>query len=202
MSEPRVHLVGGCPGAGKTTLGKNLAVELGVTSLSIDDLFHAARAVTTPETHPGLHVMARVNSIEYFTEGPVEKLTADADTQHAATWPAVEKVIRNHAVWGDPIVIDGWFLRPQWVADLNLDNVAPFWLVVERTVLEERERKLEDFYGRSREPERMLRNFLGRSFWYNDFIEEEAARLGMPILRQDGTRSVEDLMGMVLDTTF
>ncbi len=55
----KVFLIGGAPGAGKTTLGSALAARLGITSLSIDDLKTAALAITTPETHPKLHVMRK-----------------------------------------------------------------------------------------------------------------------------------------------
>jgi Zeta toxin len=43
---PKVILVGGCPGAGKTTLGRAIAARLGYASLTIDDLLGAARAIT------------------------------------------------------------------------------------------------------------------------------------------------------------
>ena len=66
-----VFLIGGAPGVGKTTLGSALAARLGITSLSIDDLVIAAQAVTTPETHPGLHVMRKVPYLEYFTNSSV-----------------------------------------------------------------------------------------------------------------------------------
>ena len=36
--------------------------------------------------------MNRPDGITYFTEGPPERLIADTDVQHAATWPAIERV--------------------------------------------------------------------------------------------------------------
>lgn len=164
MTNTKVLLIGGAPGAGKTTLGRNLAIRLGITSLTIDDLMTAARAVTTAETHPGLHVMTTGDSYGYFTYSTVKKLTTDARIQHEATWPAVERVIASHArSGGSPIVIDGWAMRPAWVTDLALDNVKSFWLHVEPAVLEAREKANTDFLSQSTDPERMLKNFLGRS---------------------------------------
>jgi adenylate kinase family enzyme len=98
VTKPSVLLIGGAPGAGKTTLGRALAARLDATSLTADDLLTAAKAVTTPNSHPGLHVMTAVNSIEYFTTTSVDQLTADATVQHEATWPAIEKVIRKREV--------------------------------------------------------------------------------------------------------
>ncbi|HIF73207.1 MAG TPA: hypothetical protein EYQ61_11720 [Dehalococcoidia bacterium] len=89
MATPAVGLIGGAPGAGKTTLGRALGSRLEGISHTIDDLAVAAKAITTPETHPGLHVMTRavtgMNSVDYFTASSVDKLIADATLQHEAT---------------------------------------------------------------------------------------------------------------------
>jgi 2-phosphoglycerate kinase len=67
LNKVKVVLIGGAPGIGKTTLGRMLANRLDAAFLSTDDLLAAVKAVTTPESHPGLHVMTAVNYIEYFT---------------------------------------------------------------------------------------------------------------------------------------
>lgn len=194
----RVFLIGGTSGAGKSTLGAALASQLGILSLSIDDLVTGAIAITTPETHPGLHALRRMPYPEYFTNSTVEQLKADATLRHQATWPMVARVIKKHARWGASIVIDGWHMRPQWVADLNLENVWAGWILAAPDVLKERERKNVEFWQDSPDPERMYQNFLRRSLWYNDFIEAEATKYNMNILYQDGTKSVEDFCQIVL----
>jgi len=196
----KVFLIGGAPGAGKTTLGTALASKLGITSLSIDDLLTAAQAVTTPESHPGLHFMRGQPFQEYFTYSSVERLKADATLQHEAAWPIVKRVIRKHASWGFAIVIDGWHLRPSAVSQLREENIWSGWIVLSASVLDERERKNKDWLKGSPDPERMLENFLARSFWYNTLIKEQAAELQMNILVQNGEKSVEALCQMVLDT--
>jgi 2-phosphoglycerate kinase len=196
----KVFLIGGAPGAGKTTLGTALASKLGITSLSIDDLLTAAQAVTTPESHPGLHFMRGQPFQEYFTYNSVERLKADATLQHEAAWPIVKRVIRTHVSWGSAIVIDGWHLRPSAVSQLREENIWSGWIVPSASVLDERERKNKDWLKGSPDPERMLENFLARSFWYNTLIKEQAAELQMNILVQNGEKSVEALCQMVLDT--
>ncbi|MEO1165224.1 MAG: hypothetical protein AAFV98_15670 [Chloroflexota bacterium] len=130
----RVILIGGAPGAGKTTLGSALAVKLGVNSLTIDDLVTASVAITTPETHQGLHVMRKTHHTDYYTNSSLEQLKADATLRHEATFPMVERLIRKYVKRDAGIVIDGWHIRPQWVAELALDSVVSCWLVVERTL--------------------------------------------------------------------
>lgn len=196
----KVFLIGGAPGAGKTTLGSALAARLGITSLSIDDILTAAQAVTTPESHPGLHIMKKTPYLAYFTNSSVEKLKADATLQHEAAWPLVKKVIRKHAGWGSSIVIDGWHLRPNKVSQLDEKTVWSGWIVPSVSVLEEREKKNVEWLQGSPDPERMLQNFLARSLWYNELIKEQATELQMNILLQDGEKSVEELCQLILDT--
>ena len=198
MLDTKVILIGGAPGAGKSTLARELARRLHITPISIDDLLLATQGVTTPDSHPGLHVMRTGDHFTYFTSTPAERLIADASEQHEATWPAIERVIRAHASWRDPIVIEGWALQPNRVIQLGLDNVSSFWLFVEPSVLEERERRNIEFVQGSADPERMLANFLARSGWYNDLIREQANSLGLPILYQDGDSTVEALCTRIL----
>lgn len=195
----KVILIGGAPGTGKTTLGSVLAARLGITSLSIDDLLTAAQAVTTPESHPGLHIMRGMPYQDYFTNNSVEYLIADAILQHEAAWRLVEPVIRKHATWAPAIVIDGWHLRPYKVAQLGFDNIQSTWIVATDSVLEERERKNANWLLGSSDPERMLENFLARSIWFNALIKKQAAALQMTILLQDGKRSAEELCRLVMD---
>lgn len=199
-TKPKVILIGGTPGAGKTTLGSALATRLGVTSLTIDDLVTAVIAVTTPETHPGLHVMRKGPHYEYYTNSSVDELTTDATARHEATWPMVKQLIRKYVNLGRGIVIDGWHLRPSWVDQLALENVWSGWLVIDPEVLERRERQNEGWLKGSSDPEKMFNNFMGRSLWYNNLIKEEASALDMNILPQDGNKSVEELCNMVLGT--
>ena len=198
QSVQKVYLIGGTPGAGKTTLGSALANRLGVTSLTIDDLVTAAIAVTTAETHPGLHALRRGTHTEYYTNSTVEQLIADATARHEGTWPMVRQVIRKYVNLRKGIVIDGWHLRPSWVDQLALENVWSGWLVIDPEILEKRERHNESWLKGSSDPEKMFQNFMGRSLWYNNLIKEEASALQMNILPQDGNQPVEALIEMVL----
>lgn len=193
-----VILIGGPPGAGKTTLGTAVAQRLAITSLSIDDLVTAVQAVTTPTTHPGLHLMWQTSSAEYFTYSSIAQLTADATKQHQACWPFIKKVIRKHALGGRPIVIDGWQIRPKTVVALGLENVYSGWIVPDPAVLERRERNNFAWFQESPEPERMLANFLTRSLWHNETIREQALQTKSLILSQAGDSSVDELCDIFL----
>ena len=199
MKNSTVFLIGGAPGVGKTTLGCALASKLGIASVTIDDLLTVAQTVTTPQTHPELHVMRKVPHLEYFTHSSIEQLKEDVNTQHEASWPLVEALILKHARWeASSIVIDGWHLRPKVVAQLELTNLRVYWIVASASVLEERESKNLEWIEKSSDPKRMLKNFLDRSLWFNDLIKEQASELCMNVLDQQGKTTVEEMCELIL----
>jgi 2-phosphoglycerate kinase len=197
-ADPRVILIGGAPGAGKTTLGAALAERLGYRSLTIDDLVTAAQAVTTPDSHPGLHLMWKVSAVDYFTETAPEVLIDDAKRQHEVAWPMIEAVIRKYVRDGTGVVIDGWHLWPDRVASLGVPEVWAGWLVIDPEALERRERANQEWRAGSTDPERMLANFLARSLWANQQAEARAREHDLAVIQQPGTASVTDLCDRVL----
>jgi 2-phosphoglycerate kinase len=199
MSNVRVFLLGGAPGVGKTTLGCALAAKLGIASVTTDDLMTVAQTVTTPESHPSLHVMRRIPHPDYFTHSSLDQLKSDTLLQHEAMWPVVLNLIQKHALWAPSrIVIDGWHLRPNKVAELQVQHVWSGWVVASAALLEERERQNLEWMRASSDPDRMFANFLARNLWYNELIRQEAAELQMNVLCQDGKTSVDDLCRSVL----
>jgi 2-phosphoglycerate kinase len=199
MSSSRVLLIGGPPGAGKTTLGRAIAAELGYASLTVDDLAVAVRAMTTPEAVPALYPMAGIGHTRYFTEGPPHKLVADAEALEEALWPAVRAVARTHALIKESIVIDWWLLGPDLVATLEEENVASLWVYIDPVALDQRERRNTWFREGSSDPERMHTNFMHRSLWRNEHVADRARKLGLPVLHQTGDIPTSDLVLSALD---
>ena len=199
MEKPRVFLIGGAPGAGKTTLGCALAARLRASSVTIDDLMTVARTATTPESHPGLYLFTGMTYLEYFTDCSIDRLKSDADRQHEAVWPFVKNLIAKHFNWTTtPIVIDGWHLRPHRVAELDDDKIDSNWIFIDPKALEERERANVEWLQGSTDREKMFQNFMARSLWYNDLIKQEAEGQGMSVVHQEGETSVDDLCDAVL----
>ncbi len=194
MPTPEVILIGGPPGAGKTSLGRALAAHLGYASVTGDDLATAARAVADPTAHPELSLMRGIGHQRYFTETPPEIQIADAGRLEETMWPIIERVVATHLREGDPIVIDWWLLSPRRVADLREPRVGSLWLHIDHHALEERERSNADFWEGSAHPETMFASFMARSLWRNSLVADEASTLGLPVLHQSGHASVDDLV--------
>lgn len=199
VDEPQVVLIGGAPGAGKTTLATAVAAELGWRWTPGDDLATAMRGVTSPETHPALHVAAGGRHVEYFTAGPPEKLVADARALQDQAWPGFALLARFHAKYGPSLVTESWTFSPGNVAALEHDRVHGVWIVIDPAILDEREQPPPGYVDPSDDPVRRRANFMHRSLWCNRFVEEEATRLGLPVVHQNGSKSVTDLVAAVID---
>jgi 2-phosphoglycerate kinase len=181
---PTVVLIGGAPGSGKTTLGRAIAARLGFGSLTGDDLATAARVVTTPTSHPDLHLTGGEDHRTYFNDTPPEKLIRDAEAQERAMVPVIDAVVRSHLGSLAPVVIDWWLLAPAQEV-VHRRGVASIWLYTDPAHLWSRERKNTAFTAGSSDPEKMLSSFMERSLWRNELIREAAEERSLPVLTVD-----------------
>ena len=199
MSYPRVILIGGAPMSGKTTVAHLLAAQLGYSCLSTDDLGEAIRAVTTKDSHPPLHPMAGDDYREYFVSRTLEALIADVSLEHQAMWPAVQRVIRKHATWGEPIIMEGWSLWPEWVTQLRLPSMHALWFVAQEETLHERLVQAVEFYRGASDEAAMMRHYLARSCWYNARLKEAANTLGLTSIAVPLRAPVQAIVAMCLE---
>jgi 2-phosphoglycerate kinase len=198
---PKVILIGGAPLSGKTTLSRKLASLLERQCLSTDDLGRAIAAVTSSDSHPGLHPhpLAETDYCEYCISHSVPELVEHYQRQHVAMWPGVAAVIQAHAIWDCPIIIEGWVLLPEWISQLEYANAKALWLVADDEVLKARLVADTDFYGNSSNPELMIRHFHERSLHYNADLKRDLDRLHMPFIKISPKLCIDDIVQLALE---
>ena len=157
------------------------------------------RAVTTKDSHPYLHPMDGYDYREYYVTRSPDALIADISLEHRAMWPAVQSVIRTHATWGEPSVIEGWSLWPERVTQLQLPNVHALWFVVHEQTLHERMVKAVEFYGGASDEAAMMDHYLARSFWYNTRLKEEVTKFALSSIELPLRASVHAIVEMCLE---
>jgi 2-phosphoglycerate kinase len=196
-ARPPILLVGGAPGAGKTTLARALAARLGATAQTFDHIVAGIRSVTTTETHPAFHA-GRSGHLEYFTDTRPDRLIEDALELEAACWPAIERICALSRSSAVGLIMDWWLLSPRQLATASLPGVVGVWIEIDPEALERREHSNEAFFSASTDPVRMFANFMARSTWANDHYPSQARAFGFPVIQQPGDRPTADLVDAVV----
>ncbi|HUW84247.1 MAG TPA: hypothetical protein VMZ31_15790 [Phycisphaerae bacterium] len=173
---------------------------LGFGVISTDDLGEAARAVTDPVGHADLHAFQAQDHREYYIAHSVVELINDAQRAHRAFWPAIRSVIRAHLHWGRPAIIEGWAILPDLVAQAGFNEVSALWLDVPAASIESRVRADVGFYGGASDPERMIRQFVGRSVAFSSWLQQQTSTLRLPYLQLSGTESPDEVAELCLRT--
>ena len=181
---PRVIYLGGAPMLGKTTVARLLACRLGYCMISTDDIGIAIAAIT-PKDH-----QQEIDYREYYILNNKEKLIQDVNYQHKKVWPAIQMISQKHEAWGHPIVIEGWALRPSNVYTLSGD-VSGIFLLADDSLIENRVRS-SDFSEGASNVALMIERYCERSIWFNKYIRDGVARLGLrALLISDGMQAEE-----------
>jgi len=196
---PRVILVGGAPLSGKTRLSKAITRRLEMAHISTDDISTAIRAITSADSHPALrHLDVDGCFRDYYPSHTPERLMEDAMAFHRAAWPAIEAVVRAHAAWGRPALIEGWSILPEFVARMGLENTKAVFLVPEETVYEERCRADLGFWEGAADEEGLIRSFARRSILFSRMLEVAAREHALPVLRPSHESSLEETVDLAL----
>jgi hypothetical protein len=194
-----VRWIGGGSGAGKSTVARRLAARHGLHLYVTDEVMadHAARS--TPEEAPELDRFAAMDMDERWVE---RSPTAMLDTFHWFRGEGfaliVEDLLRLPS--GEPVIAEGFRLLPHLVAPLLADTRHAVWLLPTpafRRAAFERRGTTWDIAGRTRDPDRALRNLLARDELFTDRLAAEAERLGLPAIEVHGGMAEDELVDLV-----
>ena len=189
----RVILIGGTSHTGKSTLAQSLAHKLGWSWLSTDSLArHPGRPWRIkPEVVPE-HVA------EHYLSLSVDELLADVLRHYRENvWPIASALVIAHAT--DPsidgLVLEGSALWPDWVAALDLDNIAAIWLTASNLFIAQRIHLESHYHQKTRHERLMIDQFLNRTLVFNEQMMVAVRQLGLLYLDVTAAPSLEQLSG-------
>ncbi|MCP4713321.1 MAG: cytidylate kinase-like family protein [Planctomycetes bacterium] len=180
---------------GKTLVGRKLAARLEWGCVSTDDLVDGILAVTTEQTHPQLHLLEQKDHRKYFVTRSVARMVADVEYRNDGLWPAMKKVIVKHAEWAPPVVLEGWHLMPEKVAQLGLPGILSLWLVADDEVLRQRVMEQSASFEQTSMAEELVRKFIDRSIALNESIREASEASGLAVVKVGQLETVEEVVG-------
>ena len=172
----RVILIGGSSHVGKSTLADSLAAKLGWTQISTDKLArHPGRPWPEPQQVPD-HVA------EHYLSLSVRELIEDVLHHYKVNvWPQVETIVTETATdtSKERIIVEGSALWPEFVATLEVANLAAIWLTASDAVFEQRIRAASQYRTKSQRERVMVDKFLARSLLYNAQMMDAVRRHGL-----------------------
>ncbi|KPK76337.1 MAG: hypothetical protein AMJ79_06965 [Phycisphaerae bacterium SM23_30] len=199
MNNATVILLGGAPLVGKTAVARKLAGQWAYGCVSTDDLADAITAVTTPQSHPHLHLLEQKDHRKYFIKHTAARLVADAEYLNEGLWPALKKIIIKHGERADPLVIEGWHLMPHRVAQLDQKGIYSLWLVAEREFFEQKVHQQAELFHQTAMADELMRKFIERSTIINDNIRQAATSLSLPIVEVSPPDTTEEIYERCLE---
>ncbi len=191
----RVLWLGGSACAGKTSVARRLAEQLGLTLYSCDDHFEAHRRRADPVRHPHFHGLM---------DAPMEELWAQPADQQAAELlrfyeDEMEMVLADLRDLPGPVLAEGAGLLPGRIAALAPADHRALWLIAtptfRRQVYPQRGPFVAEMLGRTPDPKAAFARWMERDDLVARHLSQEARRHGMPVIEVDGSQSLKEITG-------
>lgn len=174
-----ILLIGGASGVGKTSISYRIAHHYGVGITEVDDFIEVLKRMTTPEQQPVIHYWDSRDPNEPVT---VEEILENGLDIGQVMMPALEAVIANHIDTNVPIVLEGDFILPVLAVQPSFGDFPNTGHVKAVFIYEPDEAQIVVNYLQ-REPHEGPQEFRAHVSWLkNEWLKEEAERLGVPVL--------------------
>lgn len=178
----KIILIAGSSHVGKTTLATRLASAMGCAVASTDRLArHPGRPwPTVPKPVADFYEDLSDETIYWFLRA-----------HHENMWPALKRMVDDHVLAGDTLVLEGSALRPEYIAQLPHEDVTRICLCAPETFLRTRIHA-ESAYGEATDADRnLIDKFVERSVRDNAEMCEAAERHSVALIDVSQPGSIE-----------
>jgi len=183
----KVILIGGSPMCGKSTIAKTLALKLGWTCISTDDIGEVLQTLVD------INPMKSVNYMDYYANTDKGILITDIIKYHTKIQPAILRLIEIHSTWGSPTIIEGWAIYPDIMDEITSDSVKAVWLISDESLLRNRLMSNIEFCKSAINTNIIQENYLYRSLWHNNFLFEQCKQKNQKYILLNGKEEPEEL---------
>lgn len=120
-----VLFIGGASGTGKSSVAYELARFYNVNVMEVDDIYQAIKAMTTRELLPAIHYWSTgINWMDIGVQGNVKWLI-DVSKEMMS---GLNGIVENHIESGIPIIIEGDFISPEFVASFQNSKIKSIYI--------------------------------------------------------------------------
>jgi hypothetical protein len=197
-----VYWIGGGSGAGKSTVARRLAGQYGLRRYGTDDVMadHGRRMSSLGS--PFLAEFAAMDMDERWVSRPPQVMLETFHWFRGEGFGLIVEDLLQLAGPGLGVIAEGFRLLPRLVRPLLADPGHAVWLLpapgFRRAVFSRRGAPLQ-FWQRTSDPDRALRNLLERDRMFTGELRAEAGQLALPVIEVDATVTEDALVERVAD---
>ncbi|MBN1646410.1 MAG: hypothetical protein JW874_00135 [Spirochaetales bacterium] len=185
--------IGGIPGIGKTTLSANIASALGCPCISVDDIAENLYTGCRDEKNNPFFDFRY-----YYNEKTFEELITATITLQEYIFNSVKPRIIACLKNKTPAVFEGLSIFPEFIHEIENDNLVPVWLVATDSLIQGRISADFRMEGGRTGTDEINRYFLKRSTLLNTRIAGQARKLNYTVLEVDENTSAANLKNRIL----
>ncbi len=183
----KVLLIGGSPMIGKSTVARKISAMYEWSHLSTDDIGEMLQTVVD------INPMKDMPYLDYYENTEVEVQIEDMLQYHRHIEKAILKMINIHSQWGQSMVMEGYAIYPNIVTNKNTEAI---WLIATEELIRNRLDKSKAFSSAS---VKAKENYLKRSLWHNNFVEEQCRLHNRKQLKIYGNEMVDEIVKGIIE---
>ena len=178
----KVLLIGGSTGVGKTYVARELARQLSVSLLLLDDIRIALQHATTPETKPDLHLFLKYRAEQWRNP---DSIVDDWIRVGRAMVKPLEAIIRHHLIVPSvgPVIIEGDGILPEQGSQFLHQKEVCFVFIVEQDEVQLLKNLRLRGRGFNEEGKIEQEAFAHASWLYGQWLARGAEQLGLPVIQ-------------------